>query len=432
MKIAMFTNTYLPHVGGVARSVKQFTDACRRRGHRVLVIAPTYPNEPAHEEDVFRVPAVPHLAGGNFAVALPVNFDLAEDVERFDPDVIHAHHPFLLGCTALRISASRNIPMAFTHHTMYEHYTHYVPVELPVMKRYVVNLATGFANLCRGVIAPSESIAEILRSRGVTTPIDVVPTGVEVDRFSTGDGAAVRKELGIPADAPVIGHVGRLAPEKNLQFLTHAAIEVLGRVPEAHWVVVGDGESLPQIRQASKEADLSAHCHLAGVRKGEDLVNAYHAMDAFLFASHTETQGMVLTEAMAAGCPVVALDAPGSREVTRDGENGRLVLHERVDEFASAAVSLLEMDDRSRKEMAAAARETAERYGIEPTTDRLEEVYDRLARTQAPQEMTLAEDWSSLLRSARREWEIWSNRFSSLTDAARTEHPSSPNPPGFS
>ena len=192
MKTLMLTNTYLPHVGGVARSVVAFATELRRRGHRVLIVAPEFENCPADEIDVVRVPAVQNFNGSDFSVRIPIPGFLTSTVTQFEPDIVHSHHPFLMGDTALRIAAARDLPLVFTHHTMYEQYTHYVPVKSPLLSRFVIDLTTGYANLCNAVIAPSESVAEILRSRGVTAPIDVIPTGVDIARFEAGDGQSVR------------------------------------------------------------------------------------------------------------------------------------------------------------------------------------------------------------------------------------------------
>jgi 1,2-diacylglycerol 3-alpha-glucosyltransferase len=141
MRIAMFTNTYLPHVGGVATSVKTLEDACRRFGHAVKVIAPEFDGaEPS--DDVLRVPAIQHFNGSDFCVRLPLPNVIRDFIEDFGPDVIHSHHPFLLGDAALRESWKIQVPIVFTHHTLYERYTHYVPLDSPALKRMAIQLAT--------------------------------------------------------------------------------------------------------------------------------------------------------------------------------------------------------------------------------------------------------------------------------------------------
>ncbi|MDH3771224.1 MAG: glycosyltransferase, partial [Nitrospirota bacterium] len=219
MNIVMLTNTYIPHVGGVARSVEAFARHYRRLGHRVLVVAPVFEDQPKDETDVVRIPAIQHFNGSDFSVVLPVSGLLTDSLDRFQPDIVHAHHPFLLGMTALRIARFGELPLVFTHHTLYEQYTHYVPGDSPALKRFVIELGTRYANLSDQVIAPSESIAALLRQRGVVAPMTVVPTGVEIERFAKGDGRRLRDRLGVAEDGLVVGHLGRLAPEKNLAFL---------------------------------------------------------------------------------------------------------------------------------------------------------------------------------------------------------------------
>ncbi len=411
MRILMMTNTYLPHVGGVARSVDAFTREYRRRGHRVLVVAPQFEGAPADEPDVVRVPAIQNFNGSDFAVRLPIPGYLVGALNKFEPELVHAHHPFLLGDTALRVAAGRNVPLVFTHHTMYERYTHYVPGESDLMKRYVIDLSTGYANLCDRVFAPSESVADVLRRRGVEVPLDVVPTGVDVEHFARGDRRRLRDELGIPPEATVVGHVGRLAPEKNLPFLAQAVAVVLQRRPDARFLVVGSGPSEQAIEETVAEAGAADRLHLAGVRSGQALVDAFHAMDVFAFASHSETQGMVLTEAMAAGLPTVALDAPGAREVVRDGRNGRLLPREDSDEFAASLEWVLENPER-REMLRQAARETAEEFSMPRCAERALAIYGQLLEetktSKAHHAQDAANPWEAALRLIEAQWDLWS------------------------
>src|SRR3990172_1473174 len=225
MNICMFTNTYLPHVGGVARSVSTFAADLRQRSHRVLIIAPTYPNTSISEDKnsgVFRVPAIQNFNGSDFSVRLPVPYLTRKQIDDFQPDIMHSHHPFLLGDTALRTSRSRGLPLIFTHHTLYENYTHYVPFDSDIVKSFIIQLSTEYANLCHGVIAPSRSVAELLRKRGVKSPMAEIPTGIDLDFFSQGRGARFREQHRISPNTALVGHVGRLAAEKNLLYLARA------------------------------------------------------------------------------------------------------------------------------------------------------------------------------------------------------------------
>ncbi|MDH4230346.1 MAG: glycosyltransferase [Nitrospirota bacterium] len=399
MNILLVTNTFFPHVGGVARSVAGFADAYRQRGHRVLVVAPLFPGTPPHEEDVLRVPALQQFNGSDFSVGLPSSLLLAGPVREFAPDIVHSNHPFLLGNAALRLAHRYRLPLLFTHHTLYEHYTHYVPLNSPALRRFVIRLATEYANLCDTVFAPSGSVADLLRERGVTTPVEVVPTGVDVERFARGDGAALRQKLGIPASAPVIGHAGRLAPEKNLNYLAEAVALALEKQPDAHFLLVGEGPSGAAIenhfqhrpaarfgtRSGAAAGPPSSRLHRLGLLDWSDLADAYRAMDVFAFASRSETQGMVLTEAMAAGVPVVALDAPGAREVVRDGVNGRLLSATAPPvAMAEALLEVLDAPQQKRAALHAGAVATAGDFSMPRTAARALEMYSRLVATGQP------------------------------------------------
>jgi len=426
MNIIMMTNTYVPMVGGVARSVESYTRALRARGHYVVVVAPEFEGMPEHEEDVIRVPAIQRFNGSDFSVRLPIPALVSVRLKDYDPDLIHAHHPFLMGDTALRAAAARGVPLAFTHHTMYERYTHYVPGDSPVMQRFAIDMATEYANLCDQVIAPSASIADILKERGVTTPIAALPTGIDPDRFAKGDGRAFRRQHGIPDDATVVGHVGRLAEEKNLALLARAVARGVALNPSWHFLVVGDGPAAADIRAIFTERDLVGRLHLVGSRDGSALADAYHAMDAFAFASQSETQGMVLAEAMTAGVPVVAVDAPGAREVVRDGENGRLLEGEDAERFAEALREVAGLTGKRRRAMQRAARQTAESFALQRCTDRLESIYREVVTRDIMLRPIDGGPWDAALKRIEAEWDLWTTRLAAAARTANADEAAAP------
>jgi 1,2-diacylglycerol 3-alpha-glucosyltransferase len=289
MNIVMVTNTYTPHVGGVARSVAAFSAEYRRRGHRVLIVAPEFAGMPENEVDVVRIPSIQNFNGSDFSVVLPVTGLLTESLDAFQPEIVHAHHPYLLGMTALRIARYRELPLVFTHHTLYEQYTHYVPGDSPTLQRFAVELATHYANLTDQVFAPSESIASLIKERGVQAPIDVIPTGVDIGRFTRGNGQKFRATIGMSENAFVVGHVGRLAPEKNLGFLSEAIALFLKANKNAYFLVAGEGPSKQEIQDIISRHGQSGRLHVTGILGPSQLADAYHAMDVFAFASKSET-----------------------------------------------------------------------------------------------------------------------------------------------
>lgn len=406
MNILILTNTFTPHVGGVARSVEAFTAEYRKRGHRVLIVAPEFPDMPQDEVDVVRINAIQNFNASDFSVALPSHPQLSETIDDFRADVVHSQHPFLLGNTAFRLARHRELPLVFTHHTLYEQYTHYVPGNSPALKRFAIELATRYANLSDQVFAPSESIRDLLLERGVSTPIAVVPTGVRLENFARGDGEAMRRELGIPADAFVVGHLGRLAPEKNLEFLTRAVADFISRNSRAHFLVVGTGPSEDVIREAFFNSGLEAQLHIAGILQQQQLTDALHAMDLFVFASTSETQGMVLTEAMAAGMPVVALDAPGAREVVRDSQNGRLLPEETVTTFSAALQWVFEQPAEKLHGLKQAALATAEAFSMPNSADKALACYEALKSRSIADSDRDELGWEEVMNFIKTEWDV--------------------------
>lgn len=409
MNILLMTNTYKPLVGGLEKSVINFSEEFRAAGHRVVIVCPDYPDM-VPEKDVIRVGAMQHFNGSDFSVQLPIQGTLAEALGDFKPDIVHSQHPFLIGDTALRIASKFNVPLVFTHHTLYEQNVHYVPGNEEALKRFVIELSTGYANLADHVFAPSESVMQILKDRGVTSAIDVIPTGIYTEQFARGSGKTFRQKLKIPADAFVAGHVGRLAPEKNLEFVTRAVARFLKQEPKAHFLIGGAGSSEESIKEIMTKEGVIDRLHLAGLLKGKDLVSAYHAMDVFVFASQSETQGLVVTEAMAAGIPVVAVDASGIREVVKDRVNGRLLLNENLEDFVSALVWFKKQPVSQIKKMRKACLETAQGFSMKVCVERALKIYVSLTTNKGFFQRKSDDSlWSNAIRSIQTQWGLAKN-----------------------
>ncbi|MEO7597872.1 MAG: glycosyltransferase [Opitutus sp.] len=421
MKICMMTNTYLPHVGGVARSVSTFAEEYRKRKHQVLVVAPEFEGKPLPSRAaalVERVPAIQKFNGSDFSVKLPMLTGLTPRLDAFEADIIHAHHPFLLGDTALRVSATKNAPVIFTHHTRYEDYTHYVPFDSPTLKEVAINLSTQFANLCDGVIAPSESIARLIRRRGVEVPIRVVPTGIDVGAFASGDGARFRQKFKISSSTFVVGHIGRLAPEKNLSYLAEGVAAFIKKTPDAVFLVVGGGPSEDKLKEIFGRHGLAERLIMAGKHTGKGLADAYNAMDVFAFASFSETQGMVLAEAMAAGLPVVALNASGVREVMRDLVNGYMLEKSAAPRRFGEHLGKLYKDRKRLDAFSAEARKTAELFSRERCADLALDFYGEIRRLTRRERMLIDRSpWGKLLERVGVEWNLLAEKAQAVVQA---------------
>src|SRR6266496_2540848 len=358
MRVGLFTNNYLPFRGGVTTAVETLRQGLEAQGHRAWVFAPAWSGSHADPACVFRYPSVPAPTYPGFAVPLPFSRRLSRVALDLELDIYHAQHPFLLGVTARRLARAQGRPLVFTYHTRYEKYAHYVPLPERLVAALAVRLSCRFAGSSDLVVAPSERIAATLRERGVTAPVAVVPTGVPLDLFRPGDRGEARRKLGLPADALLCLYVGRLDREKSVDRIIDAFGSVADAIAGARLSLVGQGAHETAARRRAEASPARERIWFHGGRDRDTLPLFYRAADLFLFASETETQGLVLAEAHACGLPAVAVRASGVDEVIRDGETGLLTKAEAA-ELADAAIGLLL--DRSRREnMARAARGCAE------------------------------------------------------------------------
>ncbi len=417
----MITNTYLPFIGGVERSVKIFTEEYRKLGHKVIIVAPSFENMPENETDVIRVPALQHFNGTDFSVQLPIPGILHNSLKDFHPDIVHSHHPFLMGDSALRIAAEFKVPIVYTFHTYYERYTHYVPGDSPALKRFVIALATGYANLCDHVFAPSKSVASELVKRGVNTPVDVVPTGIELDEFAIGNRNSFRKSMGIASKSFVLGFVSRIAPEKNVEYLGEVVCSFLSDNKNSCFLMIGKGPSEDCIKKIFQKHNLQNRLFHPGALVSQSLIDAYHAMDVFVFASKTETQGLVLTEALAAGVPVVAVDGPGIGEIIKDFNNGRLLDTYDTGAFCDALQWVYKLNNQKRHHLRNNAQASVLPFSKDICAARALDIYMSLLARNYMVRDHLDSTWEKTKRLIKAELDLLRN-MKRATDAAINEN----------
>ncbi len=405
----MVSNTYTPIIGGVEKSILSFTEQFKAMGHHVLIIAPEFDQMPIGEEGVLRVAAIRRFNGSDFSVRLPIPSYIDKALLDFKPDIVHSHHPFLLGDTALRIANQFQVPLIFTHHTKYEDYTHYIPLNSKAMQKFVIELSTGYADMADHVIAPSQSISDLIKERGVTTAISVIPTGIDLKKFSLGSANKFKTRYSIDKDVFIVGYVGRLAEEKNLAFLCTAVVDFLNCKKDAVFIVTGIGPLENEIKAIFDQAGLSKRLYFTGALKGADLVDAYCAMDVFAFASITETQGMVLIEAMATGVPVVAIDASGTREVLKDKINGRLIFEQSTQVFSDALNWVADLTPAEKKQIKAEALKTAQAYPLSGMAQRCLKIYQTARERDFVYSDIENSLWSKAIQRLKVEFDLLSN-----------------------
>jgi glycosyltransferase involved in cell wall biosynthesis len=374
VRVALFTNNYLPFCGGVTVSVETLRRGLEARGHEAWVFAPRFPGAVDTNPRIVRYPSVPASTYPEFSLAIPYAPRLARRIRALDFDVFHAHHPFLLGPAARRLARDLDRPLVFTYHTRYDKYAHYVPFRRSFVEAAARALSARFADRADASIAPSAVLRDELRARGVQAPIAVVPTGVDLARFSPGDQSAARRARGLDEQALVVLYVGRLDREKSVDRVLAAFERIAGTIARARLVLVGQGTQADGLRRIAAGLKAADRMTFAGMCPHEDLPLYYRAADLFLFASETETQGLVLAEAAACGLPAVVVDAPGCAEVVHDGDTGVLTKGDAA-ALAEAAIGLL-VDPARRSTMGSRARRLAEReFDMALQIDRTLDVY---------------------------------------------------------
>ena len=378
LRVAMFTNNYLPFIGGVPISIARLRKGLETLGDIILIVCPRYRDQPREETNVVRVPSL--LAMGEKREFRLANIFLARirrQVRAFKPDIIHLHHPIWLGSLGLFVARRLKVPAVYTYHTRLEHYAHFVPLPGNLFRNLISHeLIKRFANKCDGVIVPTYSTEEYLRMIGVKSPTFVQPTGIEYQKFQEVDDSDVRKlrnSLGI-GNETVFVSVSRLSNEKNIDFMIDAIEELRRRTDRPfRFLMIGEGHQHERLQQRIDELGLQDCFTLVGSIPPDDMATWYHLGDAFLFASKSETQGMVILEAMAAGLPVVAVRSSGIEDVVRHGYNG-FKTPEKQDQWCDHVQQLLE-DDTLRQELAEHALAFAADYSVEQFARDMREIY---------------------------------------------------------
>jgi glycosyltransferase involved in cell wall biosynthesis len=380
MRIGLFTNNYRPLVNGLATSVETFALAFRRAGHEVTVVAPRYPRVSGREEGVLRVPGVRALT--HHAYVLPMAWwpGVASAVADLQLDVFHAQHPLLLGAAAARWARRSKRPLVFTYHTHYDRYAHYVPGPTRLVARLAIRQAAAFADRADLVVAPGPAVVRALRAQGVQTRIAIVPTGVPLPTSSAAPRRMTcRQGLGLDEGNPLCLAVGRLAKEKNQGFLLSAFAHILPNLPNARLVLVGEGDDRQRLERLAHSLGIRDRVRFVGAVPHEAVGDYYQAADLFLFPSTSETQGIVVLEALAAGLPVVAVTSDAAADLLSDGQGGVLTPEDPV-AFAESALVLWEQPER-RQGMAEAGRRIAARYAPDACAATMLDLYEELVRS---------------------------------------------------
>jgi len=383
MRILMVSDVFFPRINGVSTSIESFRHALAALDIAVQVVAPHYPQCRDDDDDVIRVPArqVPFDPEDRLMKGRALR-DALEATAATRCDLVHIQTPFAAHYAGLRHARAHGLPCIATYHTHFEEYLHnYVPL---APKSLLRGLARAFArrqcNALDAVIVPSSAMADTLGAYGVTTPMHRVPTGIPLAHFGADRRGArddFRARHGIAANRPVALFVGRAAHEKNIGFLIDALPHALRDCPDALLLVAGEGPALPALRRQAATLGVAGNVRFVGyLDRRDELPDCYAAADLFVFSSRTETQGLVLLEAMAAGLPVLAFAALGTREIV-EPRRGALPAPQEVAAFGACLAELLN-DPARRHAMSEAARDFAGEWSTEACARRLADVYRSL------------------------------------------------------
>jgi glycosyltransferase involved in cell wall biosynthesis len=391
MRTLMISDVAFPRVNGVSTSIQTFRRDLAALGCDVWLLAPRYPGDwPGDDERVLRQPS-------RFVMFDPEDRMLKASVAlerclsmRGSIDLVHVQTPFVAHWLGLKTAAALELPVLETYHTFFEEYLHHY---LPLLPRAAARAAARTVsrrqcNAVDAVVAPSAQLADVLRGYGVRKPIHNIPTGLDLGEFRGGDGAAFRRAHGIASDRPVMLVVSRVAHEKNIDFLLSVAALVRRSVPDVLFVIAGEGPALPALRREAAAAGLVDHTLFVGyLDRGGALLDCYRAADVFVFASRTETQGLVLLESLALGVPVVSTAVLGTKEVLA-GAGGALIVAEDTAAFAEKVVAVL-THPALRAELAAAGPAyVAERWSSAAKAKTLLSLYEDLAEAKRNDSMT--------------------------------------------
>ncbi|QIK37602.1 glycosyltransferase family 4 protein [Caldichromatium japonicum] len=379
MRILMISDVYFPRVTGVSTSIQTFAREFGTKGHQVTLIAPEYGTAAPEDFEIIRIPSRYLPIDPEDRILKPLRIrQLTERLRGYAFDLVHIQTPFVAHYTGLAMARRLGLPVIESYHTFFEQYLHHYLPWLPAhwMRNAARHFSAAQCNKVDALVVPSQAMLDILRAYGIRTPAEVIPTGIDLQQFSQGDGQRFRALHGIPPERPVLVLVSRLAFEKNIDFILRALVRIKREVPDVLLVIAGEGPARRELEQLSIQLGLGDNTLFLGyLNRDGSLENCYRAGAAFLFASRTETQGLVLLEAMALGVPVVSTAIMGTKEVLGDGRGALIAEDDEVD-FAAKAVRLL-TDPELRARLSCEAVAHAHEWSAPVLADRLLAFYER-------------------------------------------------------
>lgn len=375
MKIGFFTDGYLPQPNGVATSVSAWAKELEKLGHEVYIIAPKYKNYQDNSDRIIRLPSLKILNKPDIRLGFPLSAKSISKIYKLKLDVIHGLSGGTISTLGLMVARAKKVPFVFTYYTRWNHFAHYFFNGKIINSKMIEKVSRVFCNRCDGIIVPMTKIKDELISFGVKKPITVIPSGVDIDIFNKKQKSFLRKKTGIK-QGKILLYVGRLGKEKSVDFLLRAFKLIYEENSGTHFVLVGDGPEKDSLKQLAKELNIEKNVYFVGLIDTEIMNKVYSDAEIFVFASTTETQGMVVLEALSSGLPVVAVDDEVYNGIIKDKINGVLVESD-TKQFAKACLEILN-DSSYREKLSDNASKSMQDFSISGSAKSFVELYNRL------------------------------------------------------
>ncbi len=376
LRIGLFTDTYAPQVNGVSISLQLVSEGLQRNGHQVTIFAPRIPGYKDDQPGVVRLPSLKYLNDPPIYVAVLGTPRSTWSLTRKHFDVLHAHSPLTVGLLAYFTASTKNLPLIYTYHTSITDYTHYLKIigGTGVIRHAARWFSTTSTNLGDQIVVPSPKFHRLLLEQKVTKPIVTIPNGIDLSNFKVAKNpGSFRSRLGLKPDAPILLSVGRVDPEKRLDFLIDAFVRLSERIPDAHLVFAGDGSARKKLEAHAANTNVNDRIHFLGMVNRVDLPDLLHDATVFLSASTTEVHPISVIEAIASGLPLVAVQDEAFEGMILENENGHLTPLD-VGMFSDTLVALLS-DPEKLERYEKRSTQLSGKFSIEGQVSALENLY---------------------------------------------------------
>jgi glycosyltransferase involved in cell wall biosynthesis len=376
MRIGFFTDTYLPVTFGTEISIETFKNHLEKLGQEVFIFCPKFSKEIKEEKNVFRFPSIRLIKSPENRLMF-FNFKDISKIVNLKLEIIHAHTPFSAGILAKIVAGKLKVPLFYTSHILYPEYAKYWLFKenkiFPNLMKFYLRI---FGNSCSALIAPSYKMKRLLIDYGIKKPIFVCPTGIDfnkMEKVQEKDSELLRK-YNLKEDSKILLYVGRLTKEKNVPFLLDAFLKIYQEEKNVYFVLIGEGNLLNELKEKVKKYKIESRVIFTGRIAWEEVIKFYRRSYLFLFASLTDTQGLIILEASYFGVPIVALKDDCYDQMLIDKKNGFTVYPFETKLFAEKVLTLLR-NEKLHQEFSKNAKEIAKNFSAESQAKKLLEIY---------------------------------------------------------